>query len=98
MEPYIIIDGIMYSAYRPRECRFCYFWEGKRRGCNQKECYYLIGPEESETKQEEPVPGRCPGCPYGRVHLCIGYCTAKILKEMKERSNHRGRQAREVKS
>ena len=82
-EPYIIVDGLKYSAYRPWECQYCYFWEGKKKGCNLRECYYLIKP--GDLKPKEPMkPGRCPGCPYGRVHLCIGYCTQKLLNGMKK--------------
>jgi len=78
-EPYILIDGIKYSAYRPRDCRYCYFWEGKKEGCNQKECFYLLKEEDLKKTAASPEPGRCPGCPYGRVHKCVGYCTAKLL-------------------
>ena len=80
-EPYILINGIKYSAYRPWDCRYCYYWAGKKKGCSQKECYYLIKAEDLIQPKEYPAPGHCPGCPYGRVHLCIGYCTAKLLGE-----------------
>ena len=29
----------------------------------------------------------CKGCPYGKYHPCLGYCIAKILKEVKEHRN-----------
>lgn len=27
----------------------------------------------------------CDGCPYGKHQPCIGWCTRKILKELKEK-------------
>lgn len=29
----------------------------------------------------------CEGCPYGKYHPCLGYCIAKILKEVKAHRN-----------
>lgn len=75
----------VYSADKPADCAYCYFWGGKKKGCELSLCYYLIPPVEEET-----IPigsgeaGDCKSCPYGRHSPCIGFCTAKILQEMKE--------------
>lgn len=83
-EPYILIDGIKYSAYRPKDCRFCYYWKKRQKRCCKKKCYYLIDPLDPVWAGEKPAPGRCPGCPYGRVRLCVGYCTAKLVGELRK--------------
>ena len=30
-------------------------------------------------------PSACKGCPYGAHQPCIGWCTRKIIKELKEK-------------
>ena len=66
----------MYAPDKPSECSKCYFWKGTRSGCSlgKGNCYYLI-------REAPKVPSECDGCPYGRDHPCIGWCTKKILKE-----------------
>ena len=82
-----------YAPDKPDECKHCYFWKGKRKGCSQKECYYLL---QEEKQEPEAVPGKpslrksggagtCPECPYGKHSPCIGYCIKKIMQEMKEK-------------
>lgn len=78
-KPYILIDGKKYSNLRPPKCHYCYFWEWKKKECTQKECYFLLKQEDWIGPENLPEPGRCPGCPYGRVHICIGYCMVKLL-------------------
>ncbi|NCB94179.1 MAG: hypothetical protein EOM40_16710 [Clostridia bacterium] len=73
---------VVYDTDKPQDCKYCYFWLGKRKGCERKECYYLIKEQPKSTKHKN-TPGECPGCPYGRVEPCIGYCLAKIMHEMK---------------
>ncbi len=95
-------DNRKYAADRPGDCKHCYFWKGKRKGCSQKECYYLL-PEDiatSETvteevfhqKSDENRTGNCQGCPYGRHSPCIGYCMKKILREMREKKQSAGKE------
>ncbi len=73
-------DGkIEYSNEKPGECKYCYFWGGRNKGCQyigNKPCYYII-----EEKQINP--DSCEACPYGKHSRCIGYCTKKILIEQK---------------
>lgn len=74
----------VYSADKPADCAYCYFWGGKKKGCELSSCYYLIQPVEEETALREPGKvGDCKSCPYGRHFPCIGFCIAKILQEMK---------------
>lgn len=66
----------VYAQDKPRDCRYCYFWKNKKKGCTlgKGNCYYLIS-VPPEPKSE------CDGCPYGKHHPCIGWCTKKILRE-----------------
>lgn len=62
----------VYAAEKPDDCRFCYFWKNRKQGCRlgKGNCYYLISvPPKPKTE--------CDGCPYGRDHPCIGWCTRK---------------------
>ncbi len=95
-------DNRRYAGDRPGDCKHCYFWKGKRKGCSQEECYYLL-PKESPASvdvSENPLPqefsgnggGGCQGCPYGRHSPCIGYCLKKILQEMGEKKQSAGKE------
>ena len=72
---------VKYSNEKPGECKFCYFWGGRNKGCEyigDKPCYYIL---------EEKVvdPDSCEACPYGKQRKCLGYCTKKLLAENKEK-------------
>ena len=75
------MSEVRYAADKPKECKYCYFWEGKKKGCQlgAERCYYILPPEE-EKKKKSP----CDGCPYGRVSPCIGYCLREIQQNRKE--------------
>lgn len=75
------MSEVRYAADKPKECKYCYFWEGKKKGCQlgEERCYYLLPPEK-EKKKKSP----CDGCPYGRVSPCIGYCLREIQQNRKE--------------
>lgn len=67
----------IYADDKPKDCKFCYFWRGKNKGCclGKEHCYYLV--------QVAPKPkSECDDCPYGKYGPCIGWCTKKILKEV----------------
>lgn len=71
------MDKNIYAKDKPKDCRYCYFWRGKRKGCKlgEENCYYII--------KAKPKPkSECDGCPYGRVNPCIGWCTKKVMREM----------------
>ncbi len=70
-----------YSPHKPKSCEFCYFWRGKRRGCELPKCQYLL-PEKTKTSFEH-MTEHCKGCAYGKHSPCIGYCLVKIMKELK---------------
>ena len=78
------LPGRKYMDDKPKDCRFCYWWEGNCRSCALKECYYLLPLEKEEKNEQEGQPGDCKSCPYGKHFPCIGYCTEKLLQEMKE--------------
>jgi hypothetical protein len=71
-----------YSEDKPKDCAYCYFWGGKKKGCTQEQCYYLF-PEMTPLKPNKWWKP-CGDCPYGKYEPCIGYCTAKILKEFRD--------------
>lgn len=75
------MSEIRYASDKPKECKYCYYWEGKKKGCllGEERCYYILPPEE-EKKKKNP----CDGCPYGRVSPCIGYCLREIQQNRKE--------------
>lgn len=78
------MDRIRYAADKPQDCKYCYFWQGKVKGCQRQQCYYFLPekPKEAVTNIS-PVQGECKDCPYGRIEPCVGYCIDKILHEMK---------------
>ncbi len=65
-----------YSNTKPKECRYCYFWEKKACSRGIENCYYLIK-EPKKTKSE------CTDCPYKKSGPCLGHCTRKILQELR---------------
>lgn len=89
-----------YAADKPEECKYCYFWNAKRQCCRQKECYYLLLGEtlradnmSKEIQQQDERVWDCWDCPYGRHSLCIGYCTQKIVMEMRQKKQAAGKGA-----
>ena len=79
------LPGRKYEEDKPRDCRYCYYWGGRNKGCTQKECWYLIPlpvkPEPTFDANGVPIPN-CKTCAYGRLEPCIGYCIAKIEREV----------------
>ncbi|MCD8019801.1 MAG: hypothetical protein LUF92_09555, partial [Clostridiales bacterium] len=66
---------VRYSRDKPKDCKFCYYWQGREKGClmGEDNCAYLI-------REEEPAErSRCDGCPYGRYSPCIGWCTVDVI-------------------
>ena len=61
----VTIDGIRYHASRPADCRHCFFWKNRKKGCvlGKENCYYLIEPPKG--------PSKCEGCPYKRAKPCV---------------------------
>lgn len=99
-------DSRNYAEDKPGDCKHCYFWKGKRKGCSQKECYYLLpeGKTASANVLGNPLPqqfskngiGACESCPYGRHSPCIGYCIQKILQEMREKKQSAGKEGKSL--
>lgn len=67
----------LYTEDKPTECSQCYFWAGRKKCCTlgKENCYYRRVEEKANTNSQ------CDGCPYGRDHPCIGWCTRKILRK-----------------
>ena len=66
-----------YAVGKPKDCSLCFFWKNARQGCSlgKENCYFIISEPEKEKSD-------CDGCPYGRVHPCIGWCTIQIMREI----------------
>lgn len=66
----------LYAPEKPKDCRYCYFWNSNRKRCHlgKENCYYLVTAPKVESE--------CDGCPYGRDHPCIGWCTKKVMREV----------------
>lgn len=99
-------DSRNYAEDKPGDCKHCYFWKGKQKGCSQKECYYLLpeGKTASANVPGNPLPqqfskngiGACESCPYGRHSPCIGYCIQKILHEMRQKKQSAGKEGKSL--
>lgn len=74
------MSEIRYAAAKPKDCKYCYYWGGKNKGCElgEERCYYIL-PEKKEVKKSP-----CDGCPYGRVNPCIGYCLRNIMSSTRK--------------
>lgn len=78
-------DNRRYAEDKPKACRYCYFWQGKGKGCELAECYYLLPQEPGTPPEADDGEISCRGCPYGKHSPCIGYCLEKILRELRVR-------------
>ena len=73
----VFLSKPVYAADKPSDCHYRYFWTNGRKGCRlgRNNCYYLISlPPKPKSE--------CDGCPYGRDHPCIGWCTKKVMREV----------------
>ena len=76
----VTMDGIRYHASRPADCRHCFFWKNRKKGCvlGKENCYYLIEPPKG--------PSKCDGCPYKRVKPCVLVpCYLRLGKNLNQR-------------
>ena len=50
------LPGRRYEEDKPGDCRYCYYWAGRIRGCSRKECWYLIPlPEKPKKEPRRPL-------------------------------------------
>lgn len=84
MEQKLAPDNRRYAKDKPKSCEYCYFWQGKHKGCERPECFYLL-PEDTADSTEVNTSERvsCDGCPYGKYSPCIGYCLEQIIRELR---------------
>ena len=76
----VTMDGIRYHASRPADCRHCFFWKNRKKGCvlGKENCYYLIEPPKG--------PSKCDGCPYKRAKPCVLVsCYLRLGKNLNQR-------------
>ena len=50
IEPNAAIEGRKYSEEKPWSCKYCYWWEGKKKGCSLKQCHYLLSEKKKAVK------------------------------------------------
>ena len=61
----VTMDGIRYHASRPADCRHCFFWKNRKKGCvlGKENCYYLIEPPKGPASAKgAPTSGQSPVC------------------------------------
>lgn len=72
------VKTLKFAEDKPKDCKFCYYWGGKKKGCTlggEEKCYYLI-------KEQPPVKKtKCTDCPYKKSGPCIGWCTRDLLQK-----------------
>lgn len=80
------MNDVRYASDKPKDCKYCYYWGGKYKGCTltEERCYYILPPKE-EKKPASP----CDGCPYGKNHPCIGFCMKNIMADTKQKGARR---------
>lgn len=63
------VKTLKFAEDKPKDCKFCYYWGGKKKGCilgGEEKCFYLI-------KEQPPVKKtKCTDCPYKKTGHCIG--------------------------
>ena len=64
----------LYAEDKPKDCRYCFWWDDKRKSCalTEERCYYLLKPPEKKITP-------CTDCCYGRTHPCVGFCMKRVL-------------------
>ena len=50
VEPNAAMTGRKYSDEKPWSCKYCYWWGGRKKGCIEKQCYYLLPPKDQGRK------------------------------------------------
>ena len=75
----VTIDGIRYHASRPADCRHCFFWKNRKKGCvlGKENCYYLIEPPKG--------PSKCEGCTEDTLLSAMQAAGADSMPEGVER-------------
>ena len=54
METEIRPESRRYASDKPVSCKYCYFWGGRKKGCELKECYYLLRKKNRKKQQRNP--------------------------------------------
>ena len=69
------MNEVRYASDKPKDCRYCYFWGGRNKGCElgEENCYYIIKEPANQSKS------KCYDCCYGHGRKCVGYCIKDIL-------------------
>ena len=52
--PQARLPGRHYEDDKPWDCRYCYYWAGRIRGCQLKNCWYLIHLSEQPKQEFDP--------------------------------------------
>ena len=48
----LIMSEIKYAEDKPKDCKYCYWWGGRKKGCQLgvENCYYIIQEKKPEKK------------------------------------------------
>ena len=76
------MEKIRYAPDKPEDCRYCEFWNGKKREMFSvgRAVLYLL-PEKKKQRSKSP----CDGCSYARNAPCIGFCMLNVLADQKQK-------------
>ena len=44
------MPGRKYSEEKPWSCKYCYWWGGRKKGCIERQCYYLLPTKDQGKK------------------------------------------------
>lgn len=79
-----------YAEDKPQNCDYCYFQEPKTKACGLDQCFYLLPENGPEPEKGTAGAESCGDCPYGRIRPCIGFCTEKLLAQMRQKKRGEG--------
>lgn len=88
----ILIDGLRASD-KPKECRYCYWWNSVTKSCRRDPiggCIYELQASkqgQAAVLADDPTEVPCRSCPYSRDHSgqpCVGFCMKNVLKAWEE--------------
>lgn len=55
IEPNAAMPGRKYSEKKPWSCKYCYWWGGRKKGCIEKQCYYLLALHFRSMAKDFPI-------------------------------------------
>ena len=72
------MSEVKYAEDRPKDCRYCYFWSGRKRPV-----IWVVKKTATTGYVRRDPAQRIDGCPYRQEPKCVSLCMKKILKDWK---------------